>query len=243
MASCIQAQAPLDTAKIKDLSFFAWMKKYTNAKYALDGNYSKGNVNRSLVSNRLTFNYNYKIYEFNLSGSYIYGKQNLIKTEDDFILGITSNIWDESITYVWGTGTIEKSFSRGILNRENLGAGLGFNIIPKEKDKNLSLTYGYLYENTDFRTTKDIETVRASVRIKGKHLFFKKLIHFHHETFIQPSIVIAENYRWRTLLSLEIPFNKHMNFKSGYQYIYENVVDPGKKKGDRNLTFGLSFSY
>lgn len=242
LKSAVYAQNT-DSLKIPKTSFTSWMKLHTNAKYALDGNYSSGNVNRLLISNKLAFNYHYKIYEFNLSTSYIYGKQNLIKTENDYFCGITSNIWNRSKVYIWGTASTEKSFSRGTNHRENIGAGVGFNLIAYRKDRNLTVTYGYLYENTDYIILDDIETVRLSARIKGRHSFLKKLIQLHHETFIQPSIVAANNYRWRTTISLEIPLTKYMNFKSGYQYIYENVVNPGKKKEDNNLTFGLTFSY
>lgn len=232
-----------DTLKVPNTNFTSWMKLHTNAKYALDGNYSSGNVNRQLISNKLTFNYHYKVYEFNISASHIYGKQNLIKTENDFFSGITTNIWHKSTAYIWGMASSEKSFSRGTNHRENIGAGVGFNLIPYQKNRNLSVTYGYLYENTDFIILDDIETVRISTRIRGRHSFLRNYIQLFHETFIQPSIVAADNYRWRTNISLEIPLTKYINFKSGYQYIYENVVNPGKRKEDNNLTFGLTFSY
>jgi hypothetical protein len=45
------------------------------------------------------------------------------------------------------------------------------------------------------------------------------------------------------LISMEIPLGKALNFRSSYQYIYENVVNTGKKKEDNNLTFGFSFMY
>ena len=239
----ISAKEAQDSVAKKGQSVLLWIKQNTNAKYSLDGNYSSGNVNRLLVANRLTFNYHFKIYEFNVVANYIYGNQNKIKTEDDYFSGMTASIWHHSSVYIWGSVVAEKSYSRGIADRENAGAGFGVNLIPKEKNRSLSLTFGYVYENTNFIALNDIKTVRTSLRIKGKHMFLKKKIHLNHETFLQPSIISSENYRLRTLISLEIPLGKALSFRSSYQYVYENVVSQGKKKEDNNLTFGFSCMY
>jgi Protein of unknown function, DUF481 len=239
----LHPQNKADSSKNTLSKALVWIKNNSNAKYSIDGNYSSGNVNRLLIANRLNFNYHYKIYEANLNASYIYGKQNLIKTENDYFYGLTYTLFHKSTVYVWGTVSTEKSFSRGISERDIAGTGLGFNLVKKEKAKQLSITYGLMYENTNFTRLNDIETFRLSFRLKGKHSLIKNKLYFTHESFVQPSITDAENYKYRTLLNLEIPINKHLNLKSSYSHVFENVINPGKKKEDNNLTFGFSFNY
>lgn len=229
--------------KTSNQKFVEWMQKHTHTKYAIDGNYSSGNVNRFLFSNRLSFYYLYKIYEFNLTTVNTYGTQNKIKTENDFYYGVTSNIWQEAPTYIWGNISTEKSYLRGISERNIVGLGCGFNIIKKRPKNQLSITYGYMYESTNYTVLEDMNTFRFSLRLKGRHPFGKNKFQLNHETFLQPSIVDGRNYRYRTLISLDIFVNKYVSFKSSFLQTYENLVNPKKKQRDRNITFGFTFTY
>ncbi|MFN8436464.1 MAG: DUF481 domain-containing protein [Cytophagales bacterium] len=242
--SSSKAETTKDSSKFSNREIvWSWLLKHTHLKYSVDGNYSSGNVNRFLFAHRVNFYYLYKIYEFNLTTSNTYGKQNNIKTENDYYYGITTNFWQESPTYLWGNISEEKSFLRAFSRRSILGIGTGFNLLKKQKKKQLSLTYGFMYEYTNFFYLNDIETIRLSIRFKGKHQLFKNKVNLSHETFLQPSVLDAHNYRYRTLITLEFPFNKYLSLRTTYSQNYENIVSPEKKNTDRTVNFGLSFTY
>lgn len=58
----------------------------------------------------------------------------------------------------------------------------------------------------------------------------------------------TENYRWHTLLSLQVPVYMGLSFKTEYDYTYENLTISEKNpfgipssQGDWILSFGLTY--
>ncbi|MDO1445225.1 DUF481 domain-containing protein [Rhodocytophaga aerolata] len=204
-----------------------------------DGNFTSGNVNRSLAVIRAEIAYNGPIVSLTTHPRFTYGKQNGVQAERDTYVDLFIDIYKQKKIYGFGLGTLETSNLRGITLRQLAGAGIGFRLAQDAKHT-LSVTNAIIYESTDFRERTTVSTLRNSTRLKGTHSFLQNRIRFNHLTFLQPSLSDISNVRWNTILSLELPLSKWFALRAGFENTYESIVDETRRKNDSRITFGFS---
>jgi hypothetical protein len=204
-----------------------------------DGNFTRGNVNRSLLVLRAELLFSGPVINIATNPRFTYGKQNGVLAERDSYTDIFVDVFKKRKTYVFGLGALETSNLRKIDLRVMAGAGVGYRLL-KTQNHDLSLTDAILYESTDFRELPTVTTLRNSFRIKGKHSFAKDRVRFNHITFLQPALNDFTNNRWNTILSLELPINSWVSIRTSFENSFESVVEAGRKQNDSRITFGVS---
>ncbi len=204
-----------------------------------DGNFTKGNVNRSLMVLRAELIFSGPVINVATNPRFTYGKQNGVLAERDTYVDLFVDVFKKRKTYVFGLAALETSNLRRIDLRQMVGAGVGYRVV-KTKSHDLSLTDALLYESTNFFEKATVSTIRNSFRIKGKHSFLSDKFRFNHLTFIQPALNDLSNLRWNTILSAELPLNKWVTLRTSFENSYESVVEVGRKRNDSRITFGIS---
>jgi len=204
-----------------------------------DGNFTRGNVNRSLMVLRAEVILTGPVISIATNPRFTYGKQNGILAERDSYVDLFVDVFKKRKTYVFGLGTLETSNLRGITLRLVGGAGIGYRVLNTSKNR-LLLTNAIVHESTNFRELPTKSIQRNSLRIKGKHSFAKDRFRINHITFVQPAITDLSNLRWNTVVSLEFPVNKWVVLRTSYENSFESLVEAGRKKDDSRLTFGVS---
>lgn len=249
--SAALAQTPADTLKTVPADSVISAKPDTvlappkvlidTVKYRFigDGNFTRGNVNRSLVVLRAEVTFSGPVINVATNPRFTYGKQNGVLAERDSYLDLFVDVFKKRKTYVFGLAALETSNLRRIDLRQMVGAGIGYRVV-KTKNNDLSLTNAILYESTNFREIATVSTIRNSFRIKGKHAVMQDKIRFNHLTFIQPALNDLSNLRWNTILSVELPLNKWITLRTSFENSYESVVESKRKRNDSRVTFGIS---
>lgn len=204
-----------------------------------DGNFTRGNVNRSLMVLRAEIILAGPVISIATNPRFTYGKQNGVVAERDSYLDLFIDVFKKKRTYIFGLGTVETSNLRGITLRAMGGAGIGYRVINTSKNK-LLLTNAIVHESTNFRELPTKSVQRNSFRMKGKHAFAKDRFRISHITFVQPAITDFSNIRWNTVVSLEFPVNKWVVLRTSYENSYESIVAASRKRNDSRLTFGVS---
>jgi hypothetical protein len=210
-----------------------------NYRFIGDGNFTRGNVNRSLVVLRAELVLTGPVISIASNPRFTYGKQNGVLAERDSYMDLFVDVFKKRKTYVFGLGNLENSNLRGITLRLLAGAGMGYRVLNSGKNR-LVLTDAFVYESTNFRELPTIRILRNSFRVKGTHSFAAERFRINHLTFVQPALTDLSNVRWNTVISLEFPVNKWVTLRTSYENSYESVVEATRKKNDSRLTFGIS---
>lgn len=208
-------------------------------RFVGDGNFTRGNVNRSLMVLRAELIFSGPVINIATNPRFTYGKQNGVLAERDSYADLFVDVFKKRKTYIFGLGVLETSNLRRIDLRQMAGAGVGYRVI-KSKKNDLSLTNAILYESTNFVELKTVTTIRNSFRVKGKHSFLQDKFRFNHLTFIQPALNDFSNVRWNTIMSVELPLNKWVTLRTSFENSFESVVESTRKRNDSRITFGIS---
>ncbi|PSR52357.1 hypothetical protein AHMF7605_01875 [Adhaeribacter arboris] len=243
------AQPPITTPTIQDSIQADSINRVPKPKAAIldslsyrfigDGNFSRGNVNRSLLVLRAEIILLGPAINISTNPRFTYGKQNRILAERDTYVDLFIDVFKKRKVYVFGLGTIERSNLRGIDWRKLAGAGVGFRLFQNDRHT-VSLTDAVIYESTNFEERPTTTIVRNSTRLKGKHSFLNDRMRLTHITFYQPAINKLSNVRWNTLISLELPINRWVSMRGSFENSYESVVEATRKRNDTRFTFGIS---
>ncbi len=204
-----------------------------------DGNFTQGNVNRSLLVLRAEITLQGPAINISTNPRFTYGKQNRLLAERDTYVDLIVDVFKKRKVYVFGLGTIERSNLRRIDWRRLAGAGIGFRLVQKERH-DVSLTNAIIYESTEFEERPTLTTVRNSTRLKGRHSFLEDRMRLTHITFVQPALNDLSNLRWNTLISLEIPLNRWISMRGSFENSYESVVEATRRNNDSRITFGIA---
>ena len=204
-----------------------------------DGNFTQGNVNRSLMVLRAEVTLLGPVLSIATNPRFSYGKQNGVLAERDTYVDLFIDVFKKRKTYVFGLATLEKSNLRGIVLRQLAGAGVGYRLLQTEANT-LTLTNAIIHESTNFTERPTLVTQRNSFRVKGNHVFLKNKLRFSHITFVQPSLRDFSNMRWNTLVTLELPLARWVSIRTSFANSYESEVEATRKHNDSHLTFGVA---
>ena len=227
-----------DSTNTKDSTFSKLRFRAT-----ADGQYATGNVNRLLMVYKTFFDIRYKkILDLSSNESYSYGRTNNLLAENDWYLNFSGTYLHNGKPTILLFSSIEGSHLRFIDHRFQIGIGPSVNILDSISS-HLNINDVLLYDNTEFYYNENhYSTIRNSTRIKGYHRLIKKKLLLIHETFIQPSILDINNFRFKTNISMELPIDKHISLKFTIIESYDSIVYPSKKNNDFQATFGIAFN-
>ena len=141
--------------------------------------------------------------------------------------------------YVWTLVHYESSLSLKIHHRLQAGGGIGHHVLNKP-DAVVILSDGILFEKNDLYSSAEVltpeyETLRNSLRLKFKFLFWNK-ISFEGSDFVQHSLSDTHDYIIKSTTGLSIRLVKGLSFTTALTY---NKISLTKRE-NLLLNFGLS---
>ena len=218
-----------------------------NHRTSVDGQLSTGNTNRLLLVTRNQFDIKYRNWlDLNSLQSYSYGHTNFVLAENDWFTSFAAQyrpIQQGRLVGWLVYGSAEGSHLRFIDHRIQLGAGPAFKIYHRHERDFLNFNCIAMLDNTEFYADNGgYSTWRASVRIKGSHPLFNQKFHLVHESFIQPSVQTASNYRFKTFITVEYLLYRGISFKLTLTESYDSVVYPDKRHDDLQVLMGFVLS-
>jgi hypothetical protein len=145
--------------------------------------------------------------------------------------GYNKEHWDLFTTYQYNYSLV-----RGIQSDNCLGIGGGV----KEKFSwgKASLSYAFLYQNTDYMVDPNTNKLRHSIRAKLK--IEKKLFSLSTEYYYQPNIEDAKDYIVYGTTKLTLLTGKPINFIIQDQMNFRSISDVQMMN---NLTFGIAYKF
>lgn len=220
------------------------------AGLSLTGFWQDGNVETLIFRAKSDVGFKpWKNWVFKTQNSYVFQEFGKVKADEDFLSLNFLYIHPERKVYPLVLGILSTNFRREIDLRYLVGAGITFQLL-KQKDNWLKLSITSEYEHTHFVTANfnfpkydevtTINTWRGTLWVHGNYKLFKKKVLLTHESYMQPSLVDGDNFRWRADVGVELPIWKFLNFKVNYLQTFESVVIKSQKQGDRFLTFGIT---
>ena len=208
---------------------------------------STGTINRTqdgnsyLLSNALNLGIHQKQLELSLAGSYVYGRQNNVLTNQDFITTLTANLYKFTPfkhSFYWALANYNTSFSLKINNQAQAGLGIAYSIVDK-KNAYISISDGVLYDQSDLMidTLHDVyHTYRNSFRLLF-HFNIKDVVVFDANGFLQNSFTRGSDYIIKSNSTLTVKLKKWLGFTTSLAYNRMN------RTASENLllTYGLTF--
>ncbi|WP_027001766.1 DUF481 domain-containing protein [Hugenholtzia roseola] len=236
------------------LSLFAQINESDTAKIkgnlALTGFWQGGNVETLVLRAKMDLSLKpLKVLVFKTQNAYLYQEFFKQKADEDIFSRNFLYFKPENKIYPFLLGFISTNFRRKIDLRYFVGAGATWQIVRK-KNHLLKTALSAEYEDTKFAQNNfnenqydgstHLRTWRATAWIFGKHHLANDKIILSYESYIQPSIEEANNFRWQAEASADFPLSKHVSFRMSYLYTFEKIVIENQRQQDRILTFGLN---
>jgi hypothetical protein len=193
--------------------------------YTSTGLVNKTNDGRSYVlNNNLRFSISKKRVSMNFSSLWIYGKQNMNRSNNDIVSAMDFNVYEKrhpARFYVWGLASYESSFSLKINSRLQTGLGIGYNIIDRQNAVFI-VSNGVLYEKSDLYKTpegfnNDYETFRNSFRIKFRWVI-KSRITVDGSDFLQHALDDRHDYIVKSNTNVSIKLLRWLSFTTSLTY-------------------------
>jgi hypothetical protein len=225
-----------------DTSNFSW-------KLSANGSWLTGNVERLLILSSADFTVIEEPWAIRSSITYQYGTINKKLTENDLFSRNFFYLFPKNEVYTYLMGWVESNKRRNFSFRYQIGPGLSWGFINDESSSiKISFTATYemtnyrssVYSNTKYNGDENLDLVRGTIRLFGKHQLFENKIRLVYEVWGQQAFDDKDNYRFYGNMVLEFPFTKLLSFRTGYNYYYESVVVAGVKPRDTFLFFGIS---
>jgi hypothetical protein len=223
-------------AKAQDLPPDTTLIVYTGQ---LTGAYSAGGVNRALLSTTHTATFTRGEHMgLPLSGSFIYGKQDRLLKEREFLFNATPYYRLERFRF-YGIGGFESSNLRGIDRRVQLGAGPGWAFYSDSLGREVSVSNLIIRESTNFQDGTERVTARSSARLKVA--YSHSILTLSALTYYQPSLADFGDYRFSNLTTLALKLTRRLAVNFTYNYTHESRVIEGRFNDNTNMTLGLSY--
>jgi hypothetical protein len=219
------------------------------ARLSVTGLFQEGNVQTTIFRTKTEFQYKpLKDLIYQNTSSYIYQAFGGVKADEDILSLNFLTYKPENRIYPFALTFISTNFRREIGVRYLMGGGLTADFLKKKKST-LKLSLSSEVERTRFSNTNfnqnqydgkaQVNTLRGTVWLYGRHSLFNDKVILFHESYVQPSLLEKENFRWRGELGMEFPVFKHLSFQVDYWHTFESLVITGQEQADRFLTFGV----
>ncbi|RYE25541.1 MAG: DUF481 domain-containing protein [Sphingobacteriales bacterium] len=186
------------------------------------GNFNRTNDATAYVfNNSLKFGIRKKSIALNFANSYIYGNQNSVLVNNDYVSTLDFNLY-KTIPhfYYWGLLNYTTSYSLKINNQLQAGGGVAYNFIDKKNAK-VNLSEGILYETSDVTIMDTVHetynTFRNSLRLQARFLI-KDKISFETFNIWQPSLTYGNDYIIKSNTTLGFKVKKWLTLTTSLQY-------------------------
>jgi hypothetical protein len=222
----------------------------TKASLSLSGFYQDGNVETLIFRAQSEVSFNpWRNSIFKTQNSYVYQEFGNVKADEDVL---SLNFWylnPQKTVHPFVLGFVSTNFRRRIDLRYLTGGGITLQLI-QNPNQWLKVSLSSEYERTRFKTNdfnrdeydgNDIlSTFRGTIWISGRYQLFGESLILKHESYYQPSLEEANNYRWRADLGLELPVWEFLNVTLNYLHTFESIVVQDQKRQDRFFTVGFT---
>lgn len=198
-------------------------------KYASTGSINRTNDGKSwLLNNMAAFRISKKKISLNAGASYVYGKQDSTRTNDDVSAALDFNWYkDGRRFYYWGLANYDRSFSLKINRRFQGGGGVAYDVIQRP-NATLNLSDGILFENSDLflkDTIPDVyHTVRNSFRVLYKWVI-KDIIVLEGAQYLQQSLTHSDDFIIKSSNSLSVKLRSWLLITAALTYNKLNRTD------------------
>lgn len=220
------------------------------ADLSLTGFWQEGNVEAFIFRTKTGLSFRpTKSLVFKTQNSYLYQEFGRQKADEDILSLNFLYINPERKIYPLVLGFVSSNFRREINLRYLFGAGATFQLVHNQRHW-LKFSLSSEYEKTDFNRitfnkneyngNRVIDTWRATLWVYGKYYLLDKKVILRHESYIQPSLLESNNFRWQADIALELPIWKFLNFRINYLHTFENIVIENQKQEDRIMSFGVT---
>lgn len=183
---------------------------------------STGSINRTsdksayLLTHSAAFRMSREALKLNLTGSYLYGKQNDLLSNNDVHAAVDFNFYHTPRLYSWGLGSFSKSYSLKVVSQYQAGLGMAYSVFENQFGF-LNLSDGFLYESSDLyradSTRQLYHTVRNSFRLMYK-LSYKDFVNLEGTHFLQNSLQYGDDYIFRSINSLSVKLTSWLRLTS-----------------------------
>ena len=192
-----------------------------------------------LLNNGVNFTVSQPKIAFNSSAGWVYGEQNKLLTNNDFVAGANLDFGKgRSALYYWALVNYQTSYSLKIAYKTQGGGGIGFTVLDAPK-KSLNISDGFLYEAnnlTDATLGHDVySTVRNSFRLKYKFIVHD-IITLNGTDFVQPSLLSINDYIISLNNDVSVKLRQWLNITAALNY---NRINRTRRE-NLLLTFGIS---
>lgn len=207
----------------------------------LTGTFSAGAVRRTLLNTSHAISYaKGRHFGIPFTGSFVFGKQESRLRERELLLSL-SPYYRKDRFRAYAIGAYERSNLRGILNRQQVGAGPGWALVQHDTlNREVLLSNVVLREATYFEDGTTRVVTRNSVRLKLAYGW--RPLTFSASTFYQPAFGNRHDYRFSTTATLALRLTTRLAFTTTYVYSYEQRVIEARTRGNTNLTVGVQLS-
>lgn len=194
-----------------------------------------------VLNNALRFTLNREEFALNTFGSWIYGRQGEVLSNNDVQAVVDVDAFKaRHKIYGWGLTNYERSYSLKINHRLQAGAGVGYYLIYTPACV-FQISDGLLYERSDLYdlpdgTSADADIARNSFRIKFK-VVYKDIITFDGSDFWQHALSDRDDYIIRSTTHLGIRLARWLSFTSTVTY---NKISRTQRE---NLLVNVGFSF
>lgn len=213
---------------------------YHYINYAATGIINKTNAANSYVlTNALKFNISKKSVRLNSSGSWIYGEQQKLLTNNDFTASLDFNLYKTfNHFYYWGLSNYDKSYSLKIINRLQTGLGIAYNFYDRPNAA-VNISDGVLYESSNLQitdtTTRAFKIFRNSFRLRYRFIV-KEVIVLDGLHFFQNSFSDHNDYIIKSVSNLTFKVRKWLGLTTSVTYNRTQITN----RENLLITFGLS---
>ena len=214
----------------------AWKKI---GEYSLSGNYIHVNsVKQQILNPNIMQDFTKKCeyHQFFVNYTYLLKNDDVISNDLNIKYQRKKNInnWNYYNYVIYSTLK-----SRSVLNREEVGLGIGKEVIKKSLFR-LNLSLALDYSNTEY-INKTVNYLRLSNRIHAVANFPNFTL--NTEVYIQPDIKDINNLNYNWILKMNIPVYKNFLFSLSSVRTFESKIVNDNSNMNDNFLIGLTYKY
>ncbi|RKR84872.1 uncharacterized protein DUF481 [Mucilaginibacter gracilis] len=200
------------------------------------GSINKTEANTAyLLNNAVNLGVKQKSSYLNVSGAWVYGKQNSTLTNNDFSTTVFFDLYRTfPHFYYWGLANYNTSYSLKLGNQLLAGAGVAYNILDKDNAR-LNLSDGVLFDQSSLLTKVNYHTYRNSLRLQF-HFAVRDVFTIDGGNFLQSSFSNGNDYIIRSNTILGIKLRKWISLTTTLAYNKMNITN----SDNLIFTYGLT---
>lgn len=215
-----------------------------NYQVSTDGNFSFGNVQRIVSTNRFDLTMRNSKFILKENFSFIYGETFKTVTERDYINRLQLDFFTRHRFFPIIYNRIETNLRRQIDFRFQTGGGIGAHVFNKPNNV-LTLYVVGAYDNTQFVASEvSYKITRVGMSVDARQTLPRTKITITEVVYLMQGLSSGpSNYLVIGIARLAMPIHKHFSFTVNANYSYESIVTPTRENQNIALTYGILYSH